>query len=275
MAQTDDPVPTGDFAILVRETIKSAVKKVQVAYPARVLAYYPPNPITSDPAMVDVQVARKYARQIDHPGDVQQGEEVREDKEFGLLATKDVPPVPRVVVQYPGFAGMRITGPVPVGEEGLLVTCTRSIDRWVRRGALPVQDPVFPHALNLKDSVFLPGLRAGADEGFDVVPADGFRLGDDAGTWELLVDQAGSNLALRTAGPTATVDGSVEVKVGENAVSFAAKADIVTAVFEAIFNAVSAAPTAPNDGGLTFKNALVTALGLIDTNVAATKAKVE
>ena len=116
MAQNVDPVPSPDFGIFARVLIESAVKKVQVAYPAIVTAYYPPNPVTKDPAMVDVQVARKYARQIDHLEDALPTETTREDAEYGLLATADITPVPRVVVQYPGFAGMRITGPLAVGE---------------------------------------------------------------------------------------------------------------------------------------------------------------
>jgi len=279
VAQFDDLVPDPGagfgFGIFARVVIDAAVKRVQVAYPARVLAYYPPDAVLGDPAMVDVQIARKYARQVEHEEDAKDGEEVRKDREYGLLAVADMPPVPRVVVHYPGFAGMRMTGPVPVGEEGLLITCHRSIDRWVRRGSDPVQDPVFPHAFNLKDSIFLPGLRAGADEGFDVVPAAGWRLGADDGSWELLVDAATQDLSLTTTGAALTVDGATEVKIGANAASFAAKADLVTAKLIAIRSAVSAAATVPGDGGAAFKAALVTALNLLDFGVAATKAKVE
>ncbi len=275
MTQNVDPVPAPNFGIFARVLIESAVKKVQVAYPAIVTAYYPPNPITKDPAMVDVQVARKYARQIDHLEDALPTEVTREDAEYGLLATADITPVPRVVVQYPGFGGMRITGPIANGEEGLLVTCTRSIDRWVRRGAVPVQDPVFQHAMNLKDSIFLPGLRSGADVGFDVVPDAGWRIGADDGTWELYVDAETKGLSLTTSGPGVTIDGTAEILVGANATSFAAKADLVLAKLNAFKAAIAGAATAAGDGGATFKTNIVTALNLINFNVAATKAKVE
>lgn len=275
MTQNVDPVPAPNFGIFARVLIESAVKKVQVAYPAIVTAYYPPNPITKDPAMVDVQVARKYARQIDHLEDALPTEVTREDAEYGLLATADITPVPRVVVQYPGFGGMRITGPIANGEEGLLVTCTRSIDRWVRRGAVPVQDPVFQHAMNLKDSIFLPGLRSGADIGFDVVPEAGWRIGADDDTWELYVDAETKGLSLTTTGPDVTIDGTAEILVGANATSFAAKADLVLAKLNAFKAAISGAATLMGDGGATFKTNIVGALNLIDFNVAATKAKVE
>ena len=275
MAQVDDVVPAADFSILVREILRSAARRVRSAYPAQVLAYYPPDPVLKDPAMVDVQIARKYARQVEHQQDAKQNEDVREDAEFGLLALADIPPIPRVVVQYPGFAGMRITGPVPIGEEGLLITCDRSIDRWVRRGATPVQDPVFPHAMNWKDSIFLPGLRSGADAGFDIVPEAGWRLGADDGTWALLVDALTKDLSLTTTGAILTVDALTEVKAGANAVSFAAKADLVTFVFNAIKNAISGAAVFAGDGGATFKTNIITALNLVDFNVAATKVKVE
>ena len=275
VAQFDDVVPAPDFAIFTREVLRSAAKRVRTAYPARVLAYYPPNAALKDPAMVDVQIARKYARQIEHAEDALTGEEVREDAELGLIALKDLEPIPRVVVQYPGFAGMRITGPVPIGEEGLLITCDRSIDRWVRRGAAPVQDPVFNHQMNWKDSIFLPGLRSGADAGFDVVPAAAWRLGADDGTWELTVDATTKDLALTTTGAAVTVDGATEVKLGANAVSFAAKADLVLAKFNAIKNAISGAAVFAGDGGATFKTNIITALNLVDFNVAATKARVE
>lgn len=275
MAQNEDPVPSPSFGIFARVLIAEAVKKVQVAYPAIVTAYYPPNTTTKDPAMVDVQIARKYARQIDHLEDALPGETTREDAEHGLLALADMTPVPRVVVQYPGFGGMRITGPVPVGEEGLLVTCTRSIDRWVRRGADPVQDPVFQHAMNLKDSIFLPGLRSGADVGYDVVPEAGWRLGADDASWELFIDADTHGVSLTTDGPDMTLDAETEIKVGADATSFAAKADLVLAKFEAIVAAISGAATAAGDGGATFKTNIMTALNALDFNVAATKAKVE
>jgi len=275
VTQNVDPVPRPDFGIFARVLIESAVKKVQVAYPAIVTAYYPPNPVTKDPAMADVQVARKYARQIDHIEDALPTETTREDAEYGLLATADITPVPRVVVQYPGFGGMRITGPIEVGESGLLVTCTRSIDRWVRRGAVPVQDPVFQHAMNFKDSIFLPGLRSGADEGFDVVPEAGWRIGADDGTWELYVDAETKALSLTTSGPSVTIDGTTEILVGANATSFAAKADLVLAKLNAFKAAISGAAVFAGDGGAVFKTNIVAALNLIDFNVAATKAKVE
>lgn len=196
MAQNDDPTPEPDFAIFAREIVGAALGHVRTAYPARVLAYYPPDPVLKDPAMVDVQIARKYSRVIDHPADVKTGETPREDREHGTLAVADLKPIPRVVVHYPGFGGMRLTGPLLPGEEGLLITCDRSIDRWVRRGSVPVQDPVFRHKMNWKDSIFLPGLRAGADVGFDVVPEAAWRLGSDDGTWGLTVDAATRNVAL-------------------------------------------------------------------------------
>lgn len=277
MAQVDDVVPSGDFSILVREILGAAARRVRSAYPAQVLAYYPPDPVLKDPAMVDVQIARKYARQVEHKEDAKQQETVRDDAEFGLLGVADIPPIPRVVVQYPGFAGMRITGPIPIGEEGLLITCDRSIDRWVRRGATPVQDPVFPHAMNWKDSIFLPGLRSGADVGFDIVPEAAWRLGADDDTWALLVDAATKDLSLTTTGAALTVDALTEVKAGANAVSFAAKADLVDALFDTIANGVGAIPQAVTPANAVVAvNAIINFFLLLATpSVAAIKAKVE
>jgi len=277
VAQNEDPVPSPNFGIFARVLIAEAVKKVQVAYPAIVTAYYPPNTTTKDPAMVDVQIARKYARQIDHLEDALPGETTREDAEHGLLALADMTPVPRVVVQYPGFGGMRITGPVPVGEEGLLVTCTRSIDRWVRRGADPVQDPVFQHAMNLKDSIFLPGLRSGADVGFDIVPEAGWRLGADDASWELFIDADTHGVSLTTDGPDMTLDAETEIKIGADATSFAAKADLVDAKFDEIKTTIAAiTPAVDPASAVTAVNAILTFFDTWPTSsVAATKAKVE
>lgn len=278
MAQYDDVVPAPDFSIFARELLKSAAKRVRSAYPARVLAYYPPDPVLRDPAVVDVQIARKYARQIEHAADAKTGEEVREDNELGLIAIKDLEPIPRVVVQYPGFGGMRITGPIEVGEEGLLITCDRSIDRWVRRGADPVQDPVFPHQMNWKDSIFLPGLRAGADDGFDIVPAAGWRLGADDASWELLIDATTKALSLTTTGPSVTIDGTAEVKVGANATAFAARSDLVDARFASIKAAFAASvPAVDPASTMALVNTILAffKVGLSTAPTGAVKAKVE
>ena len=48
MAQNEDPVPSPSFGIFARVLIAEAVKKVQVAYPAIVTAYYPPNTTTKN-----------------------------------------------------------------------------------------------------------------------------------------------------------------------------------------------------------------------------------
>ena len=129
--------------------------------------------------------------------------------------------------------------------------------------------------MNLKDSIFQPGLRSGADVGFDIVPEAGWRIGADDGTWEMYVDSETKGLSLTTSGPDVTIDGTTEILVGANATNFAALANLVTAKLNAFKAAISGAATFAGDGGATFKTNIVTALNLIDFNVAATKVKVE
>ncbi len=78
------------------------------------------------------------------------------EAEDGTSQTGSLPVIPSVPVCFPGSGGWRVTFPVSKGDTGLLVFCSRSIDRWLSEGGSV--DPQDDRTHDLSDAVFIPGL---------------------------------------------------------------------------------------------------------------------
>ena len=78
------------------------------------------------------------------------------EAEDGTNQTGPLPVIPSVPVCFPGSGGWRVTFPVAKGDTGLLVFCSRSIDRWLSEGGSV--DPQDDRTHDLSDAVFVPGL---------------------------------------------------------------------------------------------------------------------
>lgn len=76
--------------------------------------------------------------------------------EDGSSQTGPLPVIPSVPVSFPGSGGWRVTFPVAKGDTGLLIFCSRSIDRWLSEGGSV--DPRDERTHDLSDAVFVPGL---------------------------------------------------------------------------------------------------------------------
>jgi hypothetical protein len=77
--------------------------------------------------------------------------------EDGTNQTGPLPVIPSVPVCFPGSGAFRVTFPVAKGDTGLLVFCSRSIDRWLSEGGSV--DPQDDRTHDLSDAVFVPGLN--------------------------------------------------------------------------------------------------------------------
>ena len=184
--------------------------------PGTVLEWTPPVEagLESKPAMVRVRPDFKYARAIDNADSAAPGEEVREHPAFGLIAVGVLPEIPNVPVHYPGPSGMMATGPVQIGECGLLVFADRSIDDWIQDGG-PAEWALRHQRHNLTDAIFLPGLRYGTAA--QSVDQNLYFIGREDRTAGMGIDATTRDLIVSTEGANATLDAATQIKLGENA----------------------------------------------------------
>lgn len=201
MPQADDEIAWPSTTTFARGIVRSALLQVETCYPAIVERYRPPS--DGRPAQVEVRLARKYRKPLDNAEDLDatRGEVLEESKDDAgsvkYEAIGDYPAIGWVPVEWPGLAGMHLTGAVAVGEVGMLCNTGRSIDQWQTRGG--VVDPVFSQQFNLANAVWRPGLRSGADA--VTVPASGWRLGADDGSWAIEVRSSDKRIVITTPGP--------------------------------------------------------------------------
>ena len=101
------------------------------------------------------------------------------EAEDGTNQTGPLPVIPSVPVCFPGSGAFRVTFPVAKGDTGLLIFCSRSIDRWLSEGGSV--DPQDDRTHDLSDAIFIPGLR---DFGHPIDPfkSDRMTLGKVGGT---------------------------------------------------------------------------------------------
>lgn len=99
--------------------------------------------------------------------------------EDGANQTGPLPVIPSVPVCFPGSGGWRVTFPVSKGDTGLLIFCSRSIDRWLSEGGSV--DPQDDRTHDLSDAVFIPGLNDLAHP-IDPYKNDRMTLGKVGGT---------------------------------------------------------------------------------------------
>jgi hypothetical protein len=250
-----------------------ARSEVHTMMPCEVIAYYAPTGIAPErsPALVDVRPHFKYRRSINVPGDAEPGEEVikRTDE---YQARGDLPIITRVPIAYPGHDGMRASGPISVGQVGMIFFAERSIDDWAQTGG-PV-DPVFDNQWHhLSDAIFVPGARYGSIAE-DIDPSlDRVGSADGTAGMEISTGPAASRtITLRTDGPTATVDAATEVKLGETATdAIALQPALVTAMDAAIAAAIAGAVI--NDGGKAAFTVFQSTWNGLKANIASLKGK--
>lgn len=154
--------------------------------------------VGADGTTVDVQPAVSLAQRLETT------EEVR------------LPVIRGVPLQALGSetAGVFVTVPVSVGDDGLLIVCDRALDTWqFGAGVVRAPDAASPRHHDLTDAVFLPGLRrasspiaAPSSTAVEVRTADGLTRASvspgvaalHAGVCSVSVTPAGITL---TAGP--------------------------------------------------------------------------
>ncbi len=108
---------------------------MRVALPARVEAY------DSARQCVTIQLLIK---------------DVDVDEEGERLAVT-ISPIVDVPVAFPGSGSFSITWPIAVGDTGIALFASSSIDKWLDRGGLV--DPLDERHHALSDAMFIPGVR--------------------------------------------------------------------------------------------------------------------
>ena len=160
--------------------------------------------------------------------------------EDGVRTAELLPPIEGVPVIFPGAGSYKITFPIDAGDIVWLLFGEGSLDKWLDTAAADV-DVDDDRRNALSDAVAIPGiLPFGAptdqvDSGAMVLSAPAIKLGSK---------DASDPVAL--------------------------KSDL-----QEIYDAISDAATAVNDGGATFKAAIITALDIALFPVASTKVNAE
>lgn len=101
------------------------------------------------------------------------------------------------------------------------------------------------------------------------------KLGDVNGLWSLSLDMATNDLTLSTLGPSVTIDGTAEVKVGGLAVLRLVTETLISVMDTAITAAVDAGTGTPGTTGTLAFTAFQTAWNLAKNTILTTKAKGE
>lgn len=174
-------MPARTLQDVIRRAVETAAADLHVSIPARILKV---NRDGSSVRSVEVQPLIREA-----------GADVAE------------PPIVEVPVHFLGAGSFRITVPVRVGDDCLLVFSDRSLDRWFFIGG--DVDPIDPRQHALTDAVAIPGLRD-ASELWSNADDDGLTIGHDGSgprakftDSEIVLDGGGASVARvgdRTAG---------------------------------------------------------------------------
>lgn len=199
---TRDQAAQPEIAPLVAPFLMAAqmaLSEVPVWLPARVTAWHPPETLVDGremPASVDCQILLKKVRELTHTGNAVEGETIRSGENTGgrLEAVSDYLEPAFIPVCYPGPRGLRIRGPMEVGEQGILLCSTREIGRWIQGDAETEGGPVDPFLGigwgNIRRACFIPGLEVAATEGAGF-PLTSHALGDAEGVSSLDLDGLG------------------------------------------------------------------------------------
>ena len=168
-----------------------------------------------------------------------------------------------VVVEY---AGAEVTGG-PV----------RSLPMpWLQRSTEHRPPAAGDHALVLD-----PSLGNGGALAICGWPSTAKPAADDGGDVDVLFRERGGpngdvyDAGTRTIKADAVEIDSSDIALGVNPTDYPALAQLVTAQFDTLKSAIQSAGTSPNDGGATFKAALVASLATWPGEIAAQQVKVK
>lgn len=112
-----------------------------------------------------------------------------------------LPVLAGVPVVFPGGGGSAIVWPLKSGDTGLLVFCSRSIQRWL--ASADEGDPQSTRHHHIGDAVFIPGLRT-AGGVLTSVPANDLEIREPTGG--LVKVGQGATLAAARTGDAVTVN---------------------------------------------------------------------
>ena len=162
---------------------------------------------------------------------------------------EELPVIHNVPIEWTGGGGFAMQFPVRRGDNVWLIFSEAATTRWRTTGQISEPGDLSRHSLSYAMALCVRGTVANV--GTPLAPPNEARMDCPA--------------------PFVFADGAT----GQAMAQFVANATLVTAALEALKTAISSAPTTPNDGGSSFKAALVSALSEWPPTVAATKLKAE
>lgn len=211
-------VRSPSLADVVDHGIQGAVGDVRVCLPGKVTSY-------------------DAARQSAHVQPLLRQTYVDEDDQEQSVA---FPVVPNVPVIFPGAGGFRITFPLAVGDDVLLIFSDFSLDKYLTNGAVAPIDPIALHQHHLTDAIAIPGMHA-FNRPWTGAGSPNMTLGMDGGA-QVHITKTGVNL-------------------GEEAPPYAvALAEAVEDALTTLKKAIAEAAVTPADGGATLKTNIINAL---------------
>jgi hypothetical protein len=213
------PATEAPLEALIGAAVRKSLAYSPVWLPARVVAFKAPSSVPDPggvprqlPARVDVQIDVLAVEEISTAGDLRPGWTLRRI-DGRLEAEGPYPLVPDVAVCWGAPRGLRVRGPLAVGETGALLVSTRALESW-RDGSGVGQTPDREiGALALTSSLFIPGLELGLSEahadwsGLSIgLPGPGvWTLGlSPVGAWDLrglTVDVRSPSTSIGAVGP--------------------------------------------------------------------------
>ena len=118
---------------VINDAIEQRLSNVHTAIPGEIVNY----DYATNLATVKATLKRKY-----------QSEDI----------STPLPLITHVPVAFPRMGGAHIRFPVSAGQEGLLIFCERSIDKWLDTGG--VVDPDDTRKFSFSDAIFIPGVAS-------------------------------------------------------------------------------------------------------------------
>lgn len=166
---------------------------------------------------------------------------------------EELPDVHGVRVCWPRAGAWFVHMPLGDGDFVLVVCAERDFSRWAQTG--DVGDSIDDRNHSISHAFAIPGVYPRTASLGDT-PSDALVIGKDGG----------ATIRIKS-------DGTVEI--GSAATQYVALSNLVTDALTTLKMAIAGAAVAANDGGATFKAALIMALSSWPSSVAAQKAKAE
>lgn len=133
---------------------------------------------------------------------------VRVQQPDGSVSNQPMPVIPRAPVHWGGSGGWFVTHQIGVGDEGIALICSRSLDGWMNAGG--IQPPTEARYNDLTDAVFIPGINSQPNN-LSNVTADGIEIRNRAGDIKVKLTSGGISLSDANGNIINMFDGGIRI----------------------------------------------------------------